>query len=591
MKTFSRSLLLCLSASLLLLAGACHPTARHSTATLLDDVESYINDHPDSALAVLRGLDSTAVRGRTLRARYSLLHTMALDKCYEDITVPGLLDDATAWFSRHGSPDDRMKTYYYQGRIQQDKGNLNEAAIAYSQAEGFAEKASDAHAKGLLYLAFGSVYNAVYNYQQELQQKQKGLSILQEANDPLYDAACGELALVYHSLQEWNAADSLYRKAIENAKNSHAKALFLSNYARMKLLRPEKDPAGAIELLDLKRTETSSPLTLQEAGVYAYALVLLGKNGAAEDLIKQFESVSGPQKSIISPWLYRIADYRQEYEKALVLSREIWAEEFKVVQNAFAEEVSSALQVYYDNQASQERIKRERVGRTAIISALLLTIVILLLLIRKRKIEAERDRLFEIRSALLAEMNALEQKVSNISSELNLTSTNLKGEIEKNVSQSKLLDNQSEKLNSLTQKLELVQKNYDRDRLMRFRQLGRLGSTIWQRERNRIGETAAWQELKKNLTYIHQMQNGGVELIRRMDKELDGTISRMRHDLGLRGRPREVLFLCCCILDIDPVVISDVMGLSIDNVYKKRSRYRKRLEELGNQDYLQLMQR
>ena len=135
----------------------------------LDDVESYINDHPDSALAVLRSVDTTALHTRALRARYSLLRVMALDKCFEDITRPGLLDPAVNWYERHGSADECFKTCHYSGRIAQDRGDKIGAAMGYARAEKLSDKVKDRHALGLMYLAFGSLYNSVHNSQKELE--------------------------------------------------------------------------------------------------------------------------------------------------------------------------------------------------------------------------------------------------------------------------------------------------------------------------------------------------------------------------------------------------------------------------------------
>lgn len=47
---------------------------------LLDDVDSYIRECPDSALKVLRTVDPRYLHLGKLRARYSLLFAMALDK-------------------------------------------------------------------------------------------------------------------------------------------------------------------------------------------------------------------------------------------------------------------------------------------------------------------------------------------------------------------------------------------------------------------------------------------------------------------------------------------------------------------------------
>lgn len=159
MNRFFRKTLLLLSVAILSTSCRYLP---NRTAAVLDAVESYINERPDSALTVLEGIDSTALTTRALRARYSLLRTMAQAKNYLDLTVPGLIDDAAAWYARHGSADEKMKTLYYLGCIAQAKGERNSAAVYYSQAEDYVGKVKDSHTVGLLYIATASVYNGGY---------------------------------------------------------------------------------------------------------------------------------------------------------------------------------------------------------------------------------------------------------------------------------------------------------------------------------------------------------------------------------------------------------------------------------------------
>ena len=78
----------------------------------LSDIESYIDDRPDSALAAIRAIDTTALRGRAVKAKYSLLHAMALDKNYIDTSDTRIVQPAVDWYSRHGSPEEKLKAYY-----------------------------------------------------------------------------------------------------------------------------------------------------------------------------------------------------------------------------------------------------------------------------------------------------------------------------------------------------------------------------------------------------------------------------------------------------------------------------------------------
>ena len=51
----------------------------------LKDVEFYIADRPDSALAIIESIDSIVLRTKGLQAHHALLHAMALDKNYIDV--------------------------------------------------------------------------------------------------------------------------------------------------------------------------------------------------------------------------------------------------------------------------------------------------------------------------------------------------------------------------------------------------------------------------------------------------------------------------------------------------------------------------
>ena len=279
---------ICLAVFLASAAGC--QTRRVEMMHILNDVELIVNDFPDSALAVLHGMDTSSLGTRALRAKYSLLNVMALDKCYEDITAHGLLEPAESWYIHHGSPDDRMKTLYYRGRIAQDSKNLTDAAVFYVQAEEYAKTARDMHAIALLYEAISSVYNSAHNTDKEQEYVEKSLRVYNQSNDPLYGSALGNLAIVYQTRHDWAAADSLFKLAISCSEDfPHSLAIYLSNYSRMKVLQQEPDPAGAIALLDRLR-HISDGLTPMEAGTYAYALLLSGKEKEAKTLLEQLEN-------------------------------------------------------------------------------------------------------------------------------------------------------------------------------------------------------------------------------------------------------------------------------------------------------------
>lgn len=78
----------------------------------LEEIESLMPSRPDSALTVIRAIDTTRLRGASQKARYSLLLSMALAKNDIDTSDVSISAPAVEFYSRHGSRHDRMKAVF-----------------------------------------------------------------------------------------------------------------------------------------------------------------------------------------------------------------------------------------------------------------------------------------------------------------------------------------------------------------------------------------------------------------------------------------------------------------------------------------------
>ena len=544
---------------LVFLCPDCTQPSRRQVNTVLDDVESYINDRPDSALAVLEGVDSTALTTRALRARYSLLRTMAQAKNYRDLTVPGLIDDAAAWYARHGSADEKMNTLYYQGCIAQANGDQKNAVVYFARAEELVGKTQDAHAVGLLYEAMASVYNNVYNTDKEQEYIEKALMTFKEAGDPMYKSALGGLALVYHTRRDWAKADSLYQEAIANSEAyPHAMTVFLSNYARMKLLQPDKDPSGAIQLLNKKRVLSEGEMVPVEVGAYAYASALKGDQQTCNVLSSRLLDLSRENRKPALPWLYRIALYKDDQARALELLQEMRFQEDGEINAILSESVTKALQDYYEESARQERERRLRLGVWTLAGVSLLLFIAILLLLRERRVRAERDRLLRIRAELEQDLKEQEARTSMLS------------------------DSFSSRLAQLRLQLKV-------ERLERLRKSGQYGYWIWMEKKGRSSDANVTKALRKDLQDICALEKDSRLLECRLDKELDGIVSHLKADLNIANRPKEVFFLCCWLIGLKPDMIAELLNLQMSNVYVKTHRLEERIRRLGKAEYAPLV--
>lgn len=120
--------------------------------------ESLMNFQPDSSLFILNTLNGEALDDKET-ARFALLKSMALDKNYIDTPTFDVLQPAIDYYLKKGSPDEQLRTYYYQGRIYQNQGDDDSAMRSFMNGRDLGQKATDslllAHtlvAQGTLYL-------------------------------------------------------------------------------------------------------------------------------------------------------------------------------------------------------------------------------------------------------------------------------------------------------------------------------------------------------------------------------------------------------------------------------------------------------
>ena len=139
-----------------------------AVVTELDWAEAVMEEHPDSALALLDTLDRSRLRTRGAKARHALLYSQALDKNWIDLSTDSIIKPAVRYYARHGSPDDRLKAQYYLGRIYQNAGDNESAMRCFVNAEGYASKCDDTKMACRLYTAMTAIYYSVYQFESAL---------------------------------------------------------------------------------------------------------------------------------------------------------------------------------------------------------------------------------------------------------------------------------------------------------------------------------------------------------------------------------------------------------------------------------------
>lgn len=131
----------------------------------LDKAENLMNSCPDSALFILSSIDKNGLGDDEEKARYALLMSMALDKNYIDTTTFDILQPAIDYYLKKGSADEKLRTYYYQGRIYQNRKNNDSAMQSFMRGSEYCGHASDTLTMANLLVAQGTILSTTYKFE------------------------------------------------------------------------------------------------------------------------------------------------------------------------------------------------------------------------------------------------------------------------------------------------------------------------------------------------------------------------------------------------------------------------------------------
>ena len=140
---------------------------------------------------------------------------MALDKSYIDVGNDSILAPAIKYYRKHGKPSDRMKTLFYQARIQFNAEDYEAAIVTLSKAEKLAGQIPDSLYLGMIYSYESVIYNRNYNSSEEYRYALMAYECFAEAGmDDRALLAKYSLGVSYHSLRQYDEAIGIYREVL-----------------------------------------------------------------------------------------------------------------------------------------------------------------------------------------------------------------------------------------------------------------------------------------------------------------------------------------------------------------------------------------
>lgn len=221
---------------LLLLACCITSCSNHKQQETLNRAESLMETHPDSALTILEGIEKSELGSKEEKARYALLMSMALDKNYIDTTSFDVLQPAINYYLENGNPTEKLRTYYYQGRIFQNKKDRDNALISFIKGIDVSTCSNDSLYIARTLVAQAAQYSEFYDFDSytnchlRAAEIYKHLSLKWNEFDCLLNALNGSIALnnkargdsILALCNEFKNLDSIQNLTLNEYKLSHA---------------------------------------------------------------------------------------------------------------------------------------------------------------------------------------------------------------------------------------------------------------------------------------------------------------------------------------------------------------------------------
>ena len=244
----------------------------------------FMRSAPESALAIIEGIDPEDITRRSTRAKYALLYSQALDKNYVDADDDSLMRIAYRYYDKRMCSDSvRFLLNYHYGRIHQNGDDFQEAIRYFLTAEKYALSARKNYFLGLVYIRIGEVYADQMNYPGMLEYYQKAYNAWKKLRNPMFgNSAILNIANAYSSMGDTDNAVKYYSTALEQAKqegDDDTAVACLSNLGTIYV--NEGDYPKALQAV--KEIERISPenLTINEYTILSKAYYLQHKIDSA----------------------------------------------------------------------------------------------------------------------------------------------------------------------------------------------------------------------------------------------------------------------------------------------------------------------
>ena len=401
--------------------ASCSQHSKHWET--LTQVESFMEERPDSALAILQGIEVGDLSGKEEKAKHALLLSMALDKNVIDKTDFEILQPAIDYYKNNGTPTEQMLTLFYQGQIHRINSQYAQALACFGEAIKIDENSKDIQTKARIYDAQGDVYRVLTKWDETIKSKLCAAEYFSKLNNT--DSYVSSLLDVFYTYTQ--NGDSISAGRYHNKCNDYLKDI--SSKTRNKYYCYYLNYLIATNKLNVIENTIQEYLSEVPANnldylSLAYAYMALGDiNKVAEALSKN--ELPADKENILRQYAIVAAlnAHMQEGRDMLKSSKEFFIERDSLIYSLYENDIQY---MHQRNSAKlqQEREELKKHTKTIIITSVILVLLITLYLLRKRLqnsrtkniiLESEKTLYENMYKEVLSERDSLNDMLTNSS--------------------------------------------------------------------------------------------------------------------------------------------------------------------------------
>ena len=520
----------------------------NNVSDIFTKAEQLMNVYPDSALMLLQSVDADKLTTKEGKARHALLLSQALDKNYIDLTSDSIINIAVEYYTNSNDKERYFTSLYYLARIQYNRNDYVNAIITLTQAEELSQYIKDNYKLALLYGWIGHIYNDVFDATKSLTYYKKAKNFYHLCNNEYleYDKILS-MADAYYKLEKFEETENHIKTVIEWAYKNNVKDLLQESTEGLITLYETRGEYDKLEPFYNSNYFSScdSTVTLLLSLARRYACK------ADKEISKKYstrasEMMIDKNDSLIFYERMRVVNmYLENYKAAAECTNKLLHLYNRDVKIAMLRPVSSVLNDFYCKQIEHNEYKA-KMNFTLFCTTFLLFIMLLIILYFIYKYYNSK---LSLRNAEIENLMAI---ANNLENEIGLQKTP----------------------NYMVKKIQTLFEE-------RFALLNKLCTTYYETSYFNKERESIFREVRKEIDNFVNDKETLNKLRKQINDYKEDIITRLESDFP-HFNEKEKLIYTLLLAGFSAKAIAVIVGVNRDVVYARKSRLRKQIIELKN---------